>query len=53
MGKSGDWLIGTIWSEQAWNGIRSGEIGGTSMQGSAARRTPTPAVVAKVKAKRG
>jgi hypothetical protein len=51
--KSGDWLIGTIWSQAAWDDIKSGRIGGTSMQGSAARRTPSPADVAKVLAKRG
>lgn len=51
--KSGDWLIGTIWSDEAWAAIERGEITGTSMQGSAKRRTPNPADVAKVKARRG
>lgn len=51
--KSGDWLIGTIWSEPAWDQIKAGEINGTSMQGRAARRTPTPADVAKVAGRRG
>lgn len=51
--KAGDWLIGTIWSDAAWAAIESGEIVGTSMQGSAKRRTPSPADVAKVKARRG
>ncbi len=46
--KSGDWLIGTVWSEDAWAGIKAGEIGGTSMQGKASRRAPSPADVAKV-----
>lgn len=51
--KSGDWLIGTIWSQAAWDDIKSGRIGGTSMQGTAARKAPSPADVAKVLAKRG
>jgi hypothetical protein len=46
--KAGDWLIGTVWNDDAWNLIKSGEIGGTSMQGSANRRTPSPADVARV-----
>lgn len=51
--KEGDWLIGTIWSEPAWADIEAELINGTSMQGTAARRAPSPADVAKVKAKRG
>lgn len=52
--KSGDWLIGTVWKEAAWQGFKTGEYGGTSMQGTASRRKPTPADVARVKAnKRG
>lgn len=50
--KAGDWLIGTIWSEEAWDRIKAGEYTGTSMQGSASRRAPSPADVARVKAKR-
>lgn len=46
--KAGDWLIGTVWNEQAWTDIKTGKIAGTSMQGKAARRTPTPADLAKV-----
>lgn len=48
--KSGDWLIGTVWGETAWQGFKSGEFGGTSMQGTAKRKTPTPADVARIKA---
>lgn len=51
--KSGDWLIGTIWSQSAWDAIKAGEIQGTSMQGTAKRKAPSPSDVAKVKAKRG
>lgn len=48
--KSGDWMIGIRWGEDAWNMIKSGEIGGVSMQGGAKRRTPSPADIARVKA---
>jgi hypothetical protein len=51
--KDGDWLIGTIWSERAWSEIKAGEIRGTSMQGTAGRKSPSPADMAKVLAKRG
>ena len=47
--KSGDWLIGTIWSEPVWEAIKAGHIRGTSMQGTAKRRAPSPADIAKVK----
>jgi hypothetical protein len=46
--KAGDWLVGVIWSEQAWADFKSGESKGVSMQGDAVRRTPTPADVARV-----
>ena len=49
--KAGDWLIGTVWSEDGWNLIKSGEIGGVSMQGGAKRRTPSPADVQRVAAR--
>jgi hypothetical protein len=48
--KAGDWLIGTIWTPDAWNLFKSGEAGGVSMQGAATRRTPSPADVARVRA---
>lgn len=47
--KSGDWLIGIQWGQDAWNMIKSGEIGGVSMQGQVRRRNPSPADVAKAK----
>ena len=47
--KQGDWLIGTVWSPEAWELIKSGEIGGVSMQGSAARRKPTAEAVANLR----
>lgn len=49
MVKSGDWLIGIRWGDDAWNMIKSGEIGGVSMQGMVSRRNPSPADVAKAK----
>lgn len=46
--KAGDWLIGVIWSEEAWTAFKSGESTGVSMQGDAMRKTPSPADVARV-----
>lgn len=51
--KSGDWMIGIRWGDDAWNMIKSGEIGGVSMQGAATRRIPNPADVARVKNRAG
>jgi hypothetical protein len=44
--KEGDWLVGVVWSEQAWSLIKSGKVGGVSMQGSAKRRKPAPEALA-------
>lgn len=44
--KSGDWLMGNVWSPGAWQLIKSGRINGLSMQGLAVRRE-TPASVTK------
>jgi hypothetical protein len=38
--KSGDWLIGAILSERAWQLYKSGQITGWSPQGAARRITP-------------
>jgi hypothetical protein len=51
--RKGDWLVGIVWDEPTWAEIRNGRINGTSMQGTAKRRIPNPADVARVKAKRG
>ena len=50
--KSGDWLIGTIWTTDAWQAIKSGEATGVSMQGGAQRKVPSPAEIARVVAAR-
>lgn len=51
--KSGDWLIGIVWDEPTWAEIKKGAIRGTSMQGTAKRRAPNPADVARVVNRRG
>lgn len=38
--KAGDWLIGVICDDTAWNLVKSGRVTGFSMQGTAKRRTP-------------
>lgn len=45
----GDWLIGLVWSESAWNSILSGEITGVSAQGKAKRRQSTAADLATLR----
>ena len=44
--KKGDWLVGVVWEDEAWDLIKSGKVGGVSMQGSARRRKPAPDVLA-------
>lgn len=43
--KSGDWLVGIQWSEETWPAVKDGRIGGTSPQGRATRRKPSPDAV--------
>ena len=38
--KSGDWLMGIIWSPESWPLVKQGLIGGVSPQGRAKRRMP-------------
>ncbi len=38
--KSGDWLVGAILDEPAWNAYQRGEFTGWSIQGRARRRQP-------------
>lgn len=47
--KSGDWLMGIIWSEDSWPLVKQGLIGGVSPQGRAKRRIPDPAAVAQLR----
>jgi len=35
--KSGDWLLGVLWSEEAWEVVKSGKVKGYSFQGLAKR----------------
>lgn len=42
----GDWLVGVIWTPQAWEKVKSGQITGASMQGTAKRRRPAPEALA-------
>lgn len=44
--KSGDWLIGAVLDERAWDMYKSGDITGFSPQGTAKRRKPTDPVKA-------
>jgi len=36
--KAGDWLMGVVWSEKAWDDVKSGRITGYSLQGWAKRQ---------------
>jgi hypothetical protein len=47
--KSGDWLMGIIWSETSWPLVKQGLIGGVSPQGRAKRRTPDATSVANLR----
>jgi hypothetical protein len=49
---TGDWLLGVIWSPEAWRLIKSGKVTGVSMQGDAVRRRPSPETLARVRARR-
>lgn len=40
--RSGDWLLGTVWTPPAWKAIESGLVDGLSFVGRAARRRPQP-----------
>jgi Putative phage serine protease XkdF len=47
--KAGDWLIGLIWTPEAWSDIKAGKINGVSVEGSARRRKPTADAVANLR----
>ena len=46
---AGDWLLGIQWSEDTWPLVKTGQIGGVSMQGSAIRRRPTAEALAALR----
>lgn len=43
---AGDWLAGFIWSPDDWELVKSGKIGGVSVEGGARRRTPSAEALA-------
>ena len=47
--KAGDWMVGTVWSPDAWDRIERGEIGGQSMQGKARRAKPSAEKIAALR----
>ena len=47
--KAGDWLIGVIWQPGVWDDVKSGKLGGVSMQGSALRRKPSREALARLR----
>jgi hypothetical protein len=47
--KAGDWLGGFIWSVPAWNAIKDGILGGTSVEGGARRRKPSKEALANLR----
>lgn len=47
--KAGDWLGGFIWSAEDWPDVRSGKIGGVSVEGKARRRKPSAEAVANLR----
>jgi hypothetical protein len=47
--KAGDWLVGVQWTPETYAKVKSGEIGGVSMQGTAVRRVPSAEAVANLR----
>jgi hypothetical protein len=47
--KPGDWLLGVQWTPEAWQLIKSGQVGGLSIQGRAARARPTGEAIAALR----
>lgn len=43
--KSGDWLMGFVWSDNAWSDVLAGKINGVSVEGTVKRRTPSKTAV--------
>jgi hypothetical protein len=44
--KAGDWLMGIIWDDLAWRGIKSGKLTGLSPQAKVRRRIPSAETLA-------
>jgi len=42
--KAGDWLVGTVWDDQAWTLVKAGLINGMSPQGRARRAPADPSL---------
>lgn len=49
----GDWLIAVQWPEDVWALVKSGQINGVSMQGSASRRKPSAEALAGLRKANG
>jgi hypothetical protein len=47
--KAGDWCAGFIWTPEAWELVKSGKIGGVSVEGKAKRRKPSPDAIANLR----
>jgi len=47
--RAGDWLLGVQWTPEAWALIKSGQVGGLSIQGRAARQTPAGEAIAALR----
>jgi len=47
--KNGDWMLGIVWSPEAWELVKAGKIGGVSMQGSAKRQKATAEKIAALR----
>lgn len=47
--KAGDWLMGIQWTPTTWQEVKTGRIGGVSMQGSAVRRSAPADAVANLR----
>jgi hypothetical protein len=49
--KSGDWLIGIVWSDDAWDMVKRGAVKGVSAQGSVKRRAANRADINNLRGK--
>lgn len=47
----GDWLVGLVLTEPAWELYKAGQIAGVSVQGRAKRRTPDAETLARVRSR--